>query len=541
MPLISRDPDVRADIRSFDGSYTCLHIRHGNTPLKVESAVKDGEQILMITPEGYYTSDEQLIVSIAFLWGRDGTLVKENGQLCGICPNGKRVTLYSNTAPYDFYLPEWQMPSLFYTLDSPVVISTVPYSTQEACRLMGELRTALLSEAQNYGTHAESYGAMQSCLAWNTIYDPCKDRICSPVSRNWNRGKGGTLFCWDTFFASLMFSLGYKKLSYLNVKAILDEMTEDGMIPNTNSRSGSNKDHSQPLVGSMVTEKIYERYGDVEFLREVYPKLLRWNTWFCENRTTEDGFMCWGSKTTKTGEVSLFGAKCESGMDNSPIFDDAIYDEKTGFCMVANVGLLGLFIKDCRALLKMAKTLGFSEDIEILNSRMERAENALLRLWNKEDGIFDNLDLITGKWVRRFSPLNFFALFSRKVSQEQKKIMVEKHLLNPEEFWGDYVIPSISRHDYAFAEQHYWRGRVWAPLNAIVYEALKDAEFLDEAKLLAEKSEKLFLIEWRKERHVHENYSAVDGLGCSARQSDAFYHWGGLLAYIAVDSGISTD
>ena len=77
--LINRESPVRPEVRSLDGSYTCLHIRHGNTPIKVESAAKDGEQIILVTPEGYYTSDEQLIVGTAFLWGRDGTLTKENG------------------------------------------------------------------------------------------------------------------------------------------------------------------------------------------------------------------------------------------------------------------------------------------------------------------------------------------------------------------------------------------------------------------------------------------------------------------------------
>ena len=104
------------------------------------------------------------------------------------------------------------------------------------------------------------------------------------------------------------------------------------------------------------------------------------------------------------------------------------------------------------------------------------------------------------------------------------------------QFWGEYVLPTVTRRDPAFAEQHYWRGRIWAPLNFLVYEALKDAGLIREAKMLAERSASLLLIEWEKERHVYENYSAVDGLGRSSRQSDAFYHWGGLLGYIAVDS-----
>jgi hypothetical protein len=125
---------------------------------------------------------------------------------------------------------------------------------------------------------------------------------------------------------------------------------------------------------------------------------------------------------------------------------------------------------------------------------------------------------------------------SESVTEEQKRRMIEGHLLNPEEFWGEYVLPSVSRRDYAFSEQHYWRGRIWAPLNYLVYEALKDAGLYAEAKMLAEKSEKLLLLEWEKHRHIHENYSAVDGMGCSARQSDAFYHWGALLGYMALDA-----
>jgi neutral trehalase len=374
---------------------------------------------------------------------------------------------------------------------------------------------------------------MQSVLGWNTIYDPLKRRICSPVSRNWNRGVGGRLFCWDTFFAALMLSLGDREKSYLNIKGILDAMTEDGMVPNC---SDACFDRSQPSVGSMCVEKIYQRYQDEEFLREVYPLLYRWNTWYYENRMREDGFMSWGSKDKNSGKGTLFGAKCESGMDNSPMFDDAVYDAKSSLLMQADTGLLGLFIKDCKALLHMAEILGAADDIQILHMRKERAEDALMRLWNDEDGFFENLDLVTGKWVKRFTPMNFFALFSDRLTAEQKQRISKEHLLNPAEFWGEYVLPSVHRGDYAFSEQHYWRGRIWAPLNAIVYEALKDAGLYEEAKMLAERSENLFLREWREHRHVHENYGATDGMGCTARQSDAFYHWGALLGYIALDA-----
>jgi len=168
--------------------------------------------------------------------------------------------------------------------------------------------------------------------------------------------------------------------------------------------------------------------------------------------------------------------------------------------------------------------------------RQPLAENALSTLWNEEAGIYENRDLVSGELSARHAPTNFYSLFSRKVTAEQKRLMMEKHLLNPDEFWGDYVLPSVARSDAAYPEQIYWRGRIWAPLNAIVYEALKDAGLIREAKMLALKSEELLLLEWRKHRHVHENYFATDGFACDRRQSDVFYHWGALLGYIAIDS-----
>lgn len=35
--------------------------------------------------------------------------------------------------------------------------------------------------------------------------------------------------------------------------------------------------------------------------------------------------------------------------------------------------------------------------------------------------------------------------------------------------------------------------------------------------------------------HIHENYSRDTGMGCDKDNSDSFYHWSGLPAYIAID------
>ena len=65
--------------------------------------------------------------------------------------------------------------------------------------------------------------------------------------------------------------------------------------------------------------------------------------------------------------------------------------------------------------------------------------------------------------------------------------MVKEHLLNTNEFWGKYVIPSVPKNDPAFKDNEYWRGRIWAPLNFLVYMGLNNYEFREVKRLFAEK------------------------------------------------------
>ena len=543
-PLITGEKTVRADVRSWDGSYTSLLIIFERMQFKVESAAKDGQQYILVTPVAFNMSEAELIVEPVFLWGKDGSLEKKNGELCGICPDGTRIPVYTFGALSSSFIPELQSISEVLLLSTPVVVSTVPCKMTEARRIMDEARERVLKEIETFGNHSEVFGATQSAVAWNTIYDPNKKRICTPVTRTWNRGMGSRLFCWDTFFVAELASLDNKDIAYLNIKAMLDETLDNGMVPGVTDLKEKSYDRSQPPVGSMVAVRLWEKYKDVEFVKEIYPKLFAWNTWFYENRRTADGWFCWGSKLPQTGVQfvaanngtnELMGAKYESGMDNSPIFDEGEYDKKTGLCLIADTGLIGLLIKDCASLITLAEVADCVEDIPVLEARKESAEESLMRLWCEEDGMFENKDLVTGEWSKRLAATNFYCLFSSKLTAEQKKSVVEKHLLNPEEFWGEYVIPTISRNDPAYVEQNYWRGRIWAPVNAIVYEALKDAGCIEAAKMLAQKSEKLMLKEWREHGHVHENYHGDTGVGCM-KQSEPFYHWGALLGYIAIDA-----
>jgi glycogen debranching enzyme len=205
---------------------------------------------------------------------------------------------------------------------------------------------------------------------------------------------------------------------------------------------------------------------------------------------------------------------------------------------LADVGLNGLYLADCAALAEIADVLGRTVEAAELRERRDAFAAKLQSLWDEPTGLFLNRRLDTGEFSPRLSPTHFYPLLGKAASPAQAARMITEHLRNPDEFWGEWVLPSIARNDPAYPDQTYWRGRIWAPMNFLVYLGLRNYPGLPEAEQarrdLAERSAALLLKEWREHGHVHENYSADTGEGCDKSNSDRFYHWGGLLGLIAL-------
>jgi neutral trehalase len=347
------------------------------------------------------------------------------------------------------------------------------------------------------------------------------------------------LFDWDTFFAATLAGIGDRDLAYANAMEILREETPNGFVPNL-ARPGGWKtfDHSEPPVGAITMLGLYQQFHDRWFLQDTFVPLLRWNRWWDQHRQTQ-GYLAWGNDgpTDPTNLDDRFretgaGTIYESGLDNSPMYDGAAYDSKLHLMEIADVGLMSMYIADCDALAQIADQLGRSAEAKELQARSDRYRASLATLWSEPDGIFLNKDLHTGQLSHRLSPTNFYPLLARAATPAQAQTMIQKHLLNTGEFWGQWVIPSIARNDPAFHDQDYWRGRIWGPMNYLVYLGLRNYDDHEVRRDFAQKSYELFLKEWKENGHVHENYNAITGSGDDVRSSDRFYHWGALLGYV---------
>ena len=526
---------------SYNGSYSELELTWQGNRLRVQSAGDHGDLVLLITPLKTTAVAPAVAFEAGMLWNRPGNVRRSGNELIAHLPHGDVVAYVTGTPHQDAAIPALH-PYLALDLDHAVGLSTGRRrSLAEIQMIVQRQRQANRDALKPYGSQSDVVDAIQTVLAWDTVYDPEHDRVITPVSRLWNIHWGGyVLFDWDTFFAAEMAGINNRDLAYANAIEILNEATEHGFVPNFGRSLGwKSEDRSEPPVGSLVVERLYNRYHDRWFLAAAFPELLRWNRWWDQHRNCQ-GYLCWGSdpsnkpwEKTDSSVHTLQGARFESGLDNSPMYDDVGFDPKADQMQLADVGLMSLYVADCDSLARIAAQLGKTAEAAELRQRGERYRAKLKTLWDPATGIFRNRDLRTGAFSPRLSPTNFYPLLAHAASGQQAERMVREHLENPQEFGGTWVIPSAPRDDPAFKDQNYWRGRIWGPMNFLVYLGLRNYNLAQAQADLARKSEALFFKEWHDHGHVHENYNAITGTGDDVKNSDRFYHWGALLGLIA--------
>jgi len=289
---------------------------------------------------------------------------------------------------------------------------------------------------------------------------------------------------------------------------------------------------------------------DKKILEDSFSELLRWhNWWFTKRDGNRDGLLEFGAhpsseRTAPDLEPIDFRIKAilESGLDNSPMYDDVVFNEKTHTLELADVGLNSLYALDSWSLAEIASELGDKRKERRLREEYGRIKDRInAELWDETKGLYLNR-YWNGKFSYRISPTSFYPLIAGVAPKDRAERMVREHLLNEKEFWGEYVIPSIAKDDAAFSDNAYWRGRIWGPMNFLVSEGLRRYGFDEAAHELARKSVKLFRREWEKESHIHENYNALTGEGeDDPLSSDPFYTWGAFLPYLGIQELIDVE
>lgn len=384
------------------------------------------------------------------------------------------------------------------------------------------------------GWLGDAAAAAARAVTWNTIYAPDLGRVLTPTSRDFvakhRNGFYGTwaLHAWDTFFTGLMASTVDRDYARGIFGQMLPFADAAGMIPNRVSDDrGTTTDRSQPPVGALTVHKAYLASGlsdatrDHELLNETFPALLAWHDWWPGARRGPHGLLAWGGD-------DLDRAKRESGLDDSPMYDDVAYDPATRTMDLADVGLAALHIADADALADIA---GLCKEFTVagrLRAEAADARRAAEVLWAGDS--YRNLRA-DGTHDPHVSPTLLYPLLAWMPDTERAATLAER-LLRPECLGGAPPLPSVARDDPGYAAT-YWRGRIWAPMAFLAVEGLRRYEL--PTLPIVDALLRLFLSEWDEHSHVRENYPATMGEDVRALQarSDGLMAWGGLLAYLA--------
>ncbi|MEO6134124.1 MAG: trehalase family glycosidase [Ginsengibacter sp.] len=526
-----------------DGAYTELMIEWHDIKLRIQSCASGRDISFLITPLNSNTDAALLVTPQKIWWNRQGNIKLESNQIMYSIPSGNLIfhaygEQLKGEADTAWYLA--------FSAGAPIALTTkFALSVEEITVQILAAKKKYEEATHQYGDSKEVYNAMQNVLGWDMIYEPEGHRALTTVSRLWNGFRGGfVIFCWDNYFVSYMHSLNNKELAYANAIEITNSITGDGFVPNLSASMGiKSYDRSQPPVGSFVVREIYRHYKEKWFLQEVFSKLLTWNRWWPKNRD-KDGFLCWGSsefephlRNLDKNAHSRFGAALESGLDNSPMYDSIPFDSSGNKLLLADVGLMSLYIMDCEALSDIAGALNERSIQSELLERASKYRYNLNKLWSEKKGIYLNKRLDNNEFSDKISPTNFYPLLAQAPTQKQAERMIKEHFFNPEEFYGKYMLPSIAFNDPGY-ENDYWRGRIWAPMNFLVYLGLRNYKLPVARKELVKKSRVLFLEQWQKNGYVCENYNAKTGECDDVRNCDLFYHWGALLGFMdIIDKG----
>lgn len=425
--------------------------------------------------------------------------------------------------------------------------------------LDANLSAYLAKRPAGEGWLADVPSAINDQLQWSQVYTPERGHTYITVSRAWSRENNSAPdFLWDSFLSALLVCQEDKTKAFALVRDITNWQTERGMFCQYGQWVSHPENeifpvawgHTQYPIGSLAVSKIYLRHPDKQFLGDIYPRLLKAHRWWFSDRGdgqpwrdgNRNGLLELGSNYPEEipyadrQQVAYF----ESYDDSPEWWHVAKYNEQTNTIELDTVERNCLYAMDAWVLAWIARELGKDDEAAALErEHTEMAARINHLLWNPAENCYFNRRWasVDGSWfMPQMAPDIFFSLLG-KVAPPDRAEYLRKIFYDTKKFAGEWILPTISRDDPMYPRQDYWRGKVWGPINWLVYQGFKIHDWDREANLLAASSAKMFLKPWREKGECHENFLSTTGEG----SSDPHYTWGALMVLIAVEELIDAN
>ncbi|KUY30416.1 MGH1-like glycoside hydrolase domain-containing protein [Elizabethkingia ursingii] len=322
---------------------------------------------------------------------------------------------------------------------------------------------------------------------------------------------------WDSWKQAVGLSYFNAPLAKDNIRSMFDYMDEYGMVADcvyTDKKENNWRDTKPPLAAWAVW-KVYEQTKDAGFVKEMYPKLIKYHQWWYENRDHDKNRLCEYGSTDGT----RIAAAWESGMDNAVRFDEAVLMKNNNKAWSLNqesIDLNAYLFAEKKYLSQLASVIGNKKEAKDWNnSVIGLADKINQRFYDTTKGYY--YDKLLGKQepIAVEGSEGWIPLWAGIATKEQANA-VSKVMMNEHKFNTKVPLPTLTADHAKFDPlKGYWRGPVWIDQFYFGITGLRKYGYQQQADELINKfmnnAEGLL-----EDKPIHETYHPITGKGLNA-------------------------
>ena len=234
-----------------------------------------------------------------------------------------------------------------------------------------------------------------------------------------------------------------------------------------------------PLIAYSALE-VFKISKNQSFLEKIYPRLDKYYKWLSTIRDPYSQNILSIIHPKETFFHSLKSDKEILESYKNIDYNDSLFLQR-GYFNSKDVFFNCVYLESLKSMIEISKILG--QQHSFYTRKYEYSKESI------KNNLYDKTrNLFFSNTEERLTPLIFLPLFANLLTPSQAHNLVNKHLLNEQEFWTEYPVPTLSFSEKKFNSAVLGGGASWIPINWFIFKGLLNYNLTETAELLYEKT-----------------------------------------------------
>lgn len=386
-------------------------------------------------------------------------------------------------APEQTEQNKYKMKSKPYLIEAGAIYEEIvtlrysPVEAQPAAISLQEANQVFTENEERWNNYINAILSEESDLLKDPEYQAVAVKSLQTLILNWRGPRGalrhGGLFPsaavwyfngfwgWDSWKHVVALARFAPEIAEEQILTMFDYQDEYGMIADCiyADSSENNWRNTKPPLAAWAISELYDRSANLDFVKAIYPKLVKYHEWWYEHRDhDQDGFCEYGCT-----DGTIVAAKWESGVDDGIHYDSSTVLQNNEYAWSLDqesVDLNSYLFLEKIYLAKLSRLLGdentakqYSMDAAKLKVRIQED------MFDEESNFFYDIGIENGEFIGVYGPQGWIPLWTGVATAEQAAA-VRTTIMDPEHFATYIPFPTVSKSNHAYLTG-YWRGPVW--------------------------------------------------------------------------------